>query len=461
MQWILIPFGWLFMVAMALAIVVPYLRGKGELLSPWTLFLLGSANFVGFAAIQTGNAEVHYDLYSDASYLWFVAGALVYYVAAFVIYTWMKSPRHLAQRTFRKWVGDGTAVLVLLLCFCAFLSLGAVLYPNIQFIGQITSIMGQAAGPIALTLALIALVRQPYNPVIVVIFVIVLALSLGVAMSVGSGRRSLLGTAMAFPVVSYWLWARYRSAASNVVMATTGALVVFFLLSGYTALRHRERNPNESAAQRAINSVRMLPGAMLGMNRQSLLGGDAVEVSMVAINHYGTELPHEPFFSAIFVVTNPIPRAFWPGKPEGLGNRIAYETGYASRHHGIFNWGPGIVGHGFHEGGLYILLIYGIVTGALFRYADDLLKRQPDNPILLGVFAAASGQIVGLSRGELGLFTVLIIGAVLTGIVVNLVGRMFFGTGRVYPTPEEEQFAHYYDLPPGTVAYQEDAANGY
>src|SRR5688500_580087 len=199
MQWTLIPFGWLFILAMALAIVLPYLRGVGELLSPWTLFLLGSANFVGFAAVQSGNADplAQYDQYTDLSYLKFIAGALVYFGAAFAAFYWIKFPRRLAGRTFRRWVADqSTAVLVLLLVFCAMMSLGTVIFPNIQVVGQLTIMMGLAAGPIALTLALIALVRQPYNPVVIIIFAIVLMLSFGVAMAVGSGRRSLLGTVM-------------------------------------------------------------------------------------------------------------------------------------------------------------------------------------------------------------------------------------------------------------------------
>lgn len=202
--------------------------------------------------------------------------------------------------------------------------------------------------------------------------------------------------------------------------------------------------------------MKMLPSAMLAMERTDVLGGDSVEVSLVSINHFGVEDPYEPFFSLYFVAVNPIPRAFWEGKPEGLGERLPVLSGYRRRVHGYSNWGPGIVGHGFHEGGLHILLIYGLMTGLVFRYADELLRRQSDNPILLGVFAAASGQIVALSRGEFGLFIVLIIGAILTGVVVNFVGRLFLGTGRVYLTPEEEEMWRFNQSPPQMPAHQEN-----
>ena len=450
MQWLLIPFGWLYIIAMFLAIVVPYLRGRADLLTPWTLFLLGSANFIGYAAVQSGNAESfqQYDYNTDATYLWFIAGAMVYTVAAFAAYYWFHFPTRAAGRTFRRWVGsDSTAVLVLLLSFCAALSLGTVLYPNIQFFGQIVSMMGQAAGPIAMTLAFVALLRQPYNPVVWAIFVITLLLTFGISMAAGTGRRSLLSTAMAFPVVAYWLWARYRSAASNVIVAALLGGLIFITLAAYTSIRHRHQDDAPNPVAHAIGSLKMMPAAMMGMGNTRILGGDAVEASLAAINTYGVRKPHEPFFTVYYVLGNPIPRAFWPSKPIGLGARLPYDCGWGGRNHGLFNWGPGIVGHGFHEGGLHMLLFYGLLSGIAFRYADELLRRQHDNAILLGVFAAASGQIVGLVRGEFGLFIVLIIAACLTGWVVNAIGRIFFGTGRVYPTPEEEMMMGYGGTP--------------
>src|SRR5882757_2059334 len=86
MQWILIPFGWAFIVAMLAAIGVPYIRRRSDLLTTWNLFLLGSANFVGFAAVQTGQTTLHLAAYSDSTYIHFVAGATLFYLVIFFVY---------------------------------------------------------------------------------------------------------------------------------------------------------------------------------------------------------------------------------------------------------------------------------------------------------------------------------------------------------------------------------------
>jgi hypothetical protein len=50
------------------------------------------------------------------------------------------------------------------------------------------------------------------------------------------------------------------------------------------------------------------------------------------------------------------------------------------------------------------------------------------------MFAAASGQIVAFSRGDIGLFTVMILGAILAGLVVKWIGRVLLGNKLIYPT---------------------------
>jgi hypothetical protein len=96
-------------------------------------------------------------------------------------------------------------------------------------------------------------------------------------------------------------------------------------------------------------------------------------------------------------------------------------------------WGPGIVGHGFHEGGLHMLVFYAVLCAAGMRFLDELLARQPGNPYLLGAFAAMSGHIIGWPRGDIATFSVQIIGCFLAAIVLNWLGRVVFGTGVVYP----------------------------
>ena len=120
---------------------------------------------------------------------------------------------------------------------------------------------------------------------------------------------------------------------------------------------------------------------------------------------------------------------FWEDKPEALGTTLPRDTRKWS---GGENWGPGIIGHGFHEGGLYILVIYAFMVGTVLRFSDELLARQPNNPYLLGMLAASSGQIVAWPRGDIAVFTMQIVSAVASGILLVTVARIFFGKGVAY-----------------------------
>jgi hypothetical protein len=75
-----------------------------------------------------------------------------------------------------------------------------------------------------------------------------------------------------------------------------------------------------------------------------------------------------------------------------------------------------------------MLVFYGFVLAVGFKFFDELLIRQHGNVLLWGIFAAVSGQIFALPRGELGLFTVIILGGVFGGLFLNAVGRRIFGT---------------------------------
>jgi hypothetical protein len=101
--------------------------------------------------------------------------------------------------------------------------------------------------------------------------------------------------------------------------------------------------------------------------------------------------------------------------------------------HGPVNFGPGIVGHGYHEGGAWILAIYGVMFASAFKFFDSLLLEDPDNPYVIGILGSVSGQVLALSRGDIGLFWVLILAGFMTGMLIRVIARMLFGTERVLP----------------------------
>ena len=75
-----------------------------------------------------------------------------------------------------------------------------------------------------------------------------------------------------------------------------------------------------------------------------------------------------------------------------------------------------------------------------------MLQRQPGNPYLIGFFAASSGQIIGMPRGDIGTFMMQVIGAFLAMMVLNWIGRVCYGNGIVYARTDQ--------LPPNAVPVQ-------
>ena len=185
----------------------------------------------------------------------------------------------------------------------------------------------------------------------------------------------------------------------------------------------------------------MTSGTTSGGKVLGLFNGDAAaEVACIAIHHYTHEAPPEPFFTIKYVLANPMPRAFWHDKPKALGETLPHDLGVWKR--GYVNWGPCIVGHGFHEGGAvggyFMLVFYGVLFAAIMRFFDELMRRQPNNPFLIATLGATSAQIVAFSRGDIGYFAVMILGVSMSGLLVPLFIRLFSGTGFRYPKASEE-----------------------
>jgi hypothetical protein len=134
---------------------------------------------------------------------------------------------------------------------------------------------------------------------------------------------------------------------------------------------------------------------------------------------------YDPLHSLIYFVTLPIPRDYWPGKPEGLGASVVDEAGIqgVSEEH---SWGPGLVGHLYHDIVLISLPLYAAILAFAFRYMDarTMLSAGRD-PLAIVVFGSALGQIIGMPRGDLGLFAFNLVAAYAGAWIV---GRLVCGS---------------------------------
>lgn len=425
-QWMVI-FGWCFIAAMIIAVLLPYLLRKSDLLTSWNLFLIGSINFVGFGAIYSGRSLIRMANYDDRDRLNFLMGAVVCYAALFAAYYLFRLPRRVARKHFNKWPPIWGPALVILLAFYLVLVPFNLISSPVVGVAQVLGMMTAPAVLLLVAYGFMLWMDRPYNVLLLVLLVL-----LGVAsllFSVNSfGRRPLLGLLLCPAICLYWLRLRYARPAITLLLVAAVGVGAMALTAGYSVIRGGRGS--------AMDRLQKLVSSTQNTSAVSLLDGDiAVECSCIAIHHYTREVPPHPFFTIWYVLANPIPRSLWPTKPEALGYSLPRDTGVWLKS-GYVNWGPGIVGHGFHEGGelfgLPMLVFYGVLFGSLMRIYDDLLSRQPNNPFLIATLVAAAAEIMAFSRGDIGYFSITILGALITGLLIPRILRIFFGKGFEY-----------------------------
>jgi hypothetical protein len=140
------------------------------------------------------------------------------------------------------------------------------------------------------------------------------------------------------------------------------------------------------------------------------------------------QLEVEPLHSLKFIATYPIPRALYPGKPQLLGLRLVrdvlrlpYQT----------NWGLGIAGTGYHEGGVPTIMLYALILVLVCRLIDDALVRQPNNPYLIGILSASAPHFAAMIRGDYCIMLIETGEAIAFAWALGLLARFMFGTATV------------------------------
>jgi hypothetical protein len=110
------------------------------------------------------------------------------------------------------------------------------------------------------------------------------------------------------------------------------------------------------------------------------------------------------------------------------------------------SWGVNVVGHTAYEGGLWVAALYGFLAAVGLRFLDDPLLRQPTNPFMMAVFAAAAPHIVGWPRGDIFVMTVETAECFLFVVILSVSARVLFGTDRSTQTwalPHARPFRQY------------------
>lgn len=443
-QTLLVPFSWLYIGFIALVIIVPFVRGKADLLTGKNVFLLGVMNYIGIAGLYSGYMPDFFRVldYDRSDYENFVVGAIVFLGSLLLAYAFSRPSRKLAGRTLRKWPPTSAAVLYFMLVFALVFSVLGFLPIPIPGVAQLMFQIGNKTSVLAVALAFLAWYQSRRNPVLIATLLGVICFAILINIISGGGRRNLVGILIAMPMCWYWISLRYKHWFVNTALIGVAAMAGFVFIFAYSQVRHFDRRGERSertiaAAAEAVGN--MSNASMSSKTLGTMLGQNAGQTSLAAIHLYTNELEPEPFHALYFVAVNWFPRSYWENKPWGLG----FTLPKSARAKGTrATWGPGVIGHGFHEGGLHMLVFYGVLVGACLRYLDELLVRQPTNAYLLACFAAMSGHMFGWTRGDIGTFSIQIIACILAVLTVGFAGRMVFGTGVVYPRTDGPEYVN-------------------
>jgi hypothetical protein len=423
----LVQFSWAFIVVLSLLILLPYWFRRADLITAWNVFLLGSIVFVGTAGLMSGYRPDVFRIleYRREDYEHYMLGVVTFHSVLIAVYYLFRLPGRIGGKVLQTWPPDTVPVLFLMLTLTLVFAMTAVVPHSIPGLSQFLFQVGNKGIPIGVVLAFIAWYKQRSNLPMLLVFLGVAFLAAGYAVMLGGGRRTLIAMLAAVPVSLYWIQLRKLRPAVNLLILGACGVALAAVVGAYSMVRHFDRRGEmvERSFAQSLQAVANIRNRLFDFEIEPLLGQNAAQFSLAAIHLYTEDHEPAPFHSLKFVALNWIPRAIWQDKPEGLGRILPREAGSRSR----ATWGPGIIGHGFHEGGLHMLAFYALLVGAALRFWDELLKKQPNNPYILGAFAAMFGHLFGWTRGDIGTFTIQIVGCVMAMLMLNIIGRVLFG----------------------------------
>lgn len=420
-------------------IVIPYLRGKSDVLTAWNLLLLGGMMFIGIGCFEVAFGVFHWPELqwfqpSKRDISKFVIGTVCFYATLLFTYYYLKWPRRVAAVFFNKWPPQSAGSLYFFLGLFLGLMLLAFLFKEVPIANALFGNVSHKAAVFATVFSFSFWYRNKVNVAALGLFLGIFGYALLFAMVTFIGRRLLLSVAITPLICMYWLKWRYRSPKFNLVWLGFAAFLALGVAAFYSTIRHA--SVTSSTHERSFSSiVQDIKGtsldkavAQVSIDWMHYVAQYTTHYSLLTIHLIdGGQAEVEPLNTLAFLATYPIPRMLFPGKPQSFGGRIVTDVlrlPYAT------NWGLGITGHGYQEGGIPTLILYAVLIVVLIRVLDDALVRQPTNVFLLGILCASSPHLVSITRGDTCNMSAEILESFFFAWGISLVGRFLFGTAQ-------------------------------
>jgi hypothetical protein len=431
--------GWSLIAGLLLLVVVPYWRGKADLVTAWNFALVGCTLFIGVACLDAIDPQklvfaqyISFD-FPDDYYRGTLGRSLFFLACLLTFYYLIPVGRKFASKRFTNSPPWSPMLFMFVLGLCAATAAAALVLgvSNVAFFREVFMNLGHKAATFAACFSFYAWYRNRSSPVALLIFVVVFGVSALYVMRVSHGRRLLLCVAFAPLAVMYWTKWRYLRPSRVLLAGGVGIACVVAVGLWYQTFRFfdRGRHASERTFANTFEAAKQVTFASVTdqfHDWKYRLAQGVFQYGMVVKRLVDSgQLEARPLNTVQFILSYPIPRRFWEGKPEPIGAVIVTDVLKLPQK---TNWGLGVAGQGYYEGDWYALPVYALMLVLMVRLIDEPMKREPNNPFFIAVCASASLFLITWLRGDLGVHTAEILECFLYLVMLRFAGAAFVGS---------------------------------
>lgn len=376
-----------------------------EIASARNLFLLGFVVFQSFSAATAmatnrfGEVPVRTPISSGFIFFIMSSVALVIFLRS-----WRKSKIAAFASKFPQKIDFKTSNSLWIMCFLC-LGFGLVskfVFAYVPVFGVLSVQLATGMFGASVGLAAWQWSRSIMNPLNLVLFLGVTLVVIAAMLSGAFGRRPLLTVMLVIGFAYYWRVARHKDPRQIFIRAGILLVVIAVPMILFTAAR--KGSERERSTRDFLNSVVSIQPDDITKSVISLFSGqDTAAHSMWILENMGNIYPHDYAHSIRYLLLHPIPRDYFPSKPDGLGHTMVKDAGIPKKPKN-YTVGPGLVGHMWNDWPYLCLLIYPWLLGILVKFLDVILLRFTDSALPTILASVTMGQVLGLPRGELSLF---------------------------------------------------------
>jgi hypothetical protein len=433
----LVLYGIVLIIVVSAFLVIPFLRGRTDLLTGWNTLLLGLIMFTGL-----GSIEVHYVAEMPYPQLgWFqpMASEVEWYMmatAAFVATLlaayYLNGPaRRFAQRRLQKWPEVNLPVTLFVLAYCLGIITLSVIASRITFLGPAFFKLGHKSAVFACVFSFALWYRNRINISWLLLFLGVLSTAVIYSMLVSPGRRLLLSVFLGPVLYVYWVQIRHWKPTKIVIALGIAGFLLLSLTTAYNRFRWYNLATQERRSVKGVidqlkdmATHRDIYTSFL-KNRLDYFAQSNAHFSLLTQRYVAQRATTPvPLNTLRFLASYAIPRKIWPDKPQVIGLTVTRDVAHIPG----TNWGLGIAGQGAYEGGILALMLYAVLLAAGIQIFDQPMRMQPGNPFLVGIHAAALPHIVAIPRGDMGIMVAEAGECILFAVLLGFVCRSIFGT---------------------------------